>query len=565
MEYRALAETFADIASRSGRLEKTEHLADLFAAVEPELLPAVTQLVQGRVYERWASADIGVSSARTREAISRATGISEEEIEELWREAGDLGDAAARAVERDTQATLVARPLTVERVYDVLRGLAEMAGPGSTDRRVGELAGLLSDADPLSAKFIVRTAGGAMRLGVGEGLIRDAIAWAFLEKTEAAEQAVKRAYEVTNDFGRVAVVARNEGRSGLDELDLELFRPIKPMLAQRSEDLETAMADLADPEGRVMLEVKYDGIRAKVHGDGQRRELYTRRLETVTTQFPDVMDAVRAAIEAEQYIVEAEIVGIDPDTGRPVPFQQLSRRIKRKHDIETLAEEIPVHTYVFDLLYLDGRSLVDAPLRERLRLLDDMLTPASSLTRVEHCVTASLAEARAFREDARSDGHEGVMVKNLDATYEPGSRVGYQQKVKDVLDPLDLAVTRAKWSEGRKREFLGRPYLACRNADGDLLEVGRMHSGFTDEQLAEFTDLVEPLIQQIDGREAIFRPEVVLEVECAEIQQSPTYESGYALRFPRLKRIRQDLDVADVDTIDRVAELYASQSGSQSL
>lgn len=340
MQYRDLVAVFEELAAADARTQKTRRLAELLADVETEQLGPVLLLTRGRLFEPWEAGELGVSSALTREAVARATGVAEDDIEATWRETGDLGTAAARAVAAAAQQTFSSRPLTVTRVYEVLRGLAEHEGRGSRDRRVADLAGLIADAEPVEAKYLVRTAGGAMRLGVGDGIIRDAIVAALLDDGSAT---VKRAIEVTNDVGLVAKIARTDGVAGLAELDVTPFRPIKPMLAQRGEDVATAMADLGDPDGRVLLEAKYDGIRAKLHGEGDRRRLYTRRLADVTAQFPDVMEAFSAAIDADAFIIEAELVGIDHDRDEPVPFQELSRRIQREHDVERLAARIPVY------------------------------------------------------------------------------------------------------------------------------------------------------------------------------------------------------------------------------
>ncbi len=562
MDYGELVGTYEELAATQSRLEKTEILATLLKEAERDRLGPVVRLLRGRTFERWESGDLGISSSLTHEAISRATGIEMETIETWWRETGDLGDAAARATQEATQVTLVSGKLTVDLVHDTLRSLADMSGSGSRDRRVGEIAGLLTNAEPLEAKYLVRTVCGAMRLGIGEGILRDAIAWAFLEESETGAAAVQSALDVTNDFGVVARTARDQGRNGLASLEMEVFRPIKPMLAQQAEDLQTAFTELAAPDGTVLLEVKYDGMRAKLHGEGDDYRIYSRRLEDVTAQFPDIERAM-ADISLDRFVIEAEVVGFDPENERPVPFQELSRRITRKYEIDRLKEEVPVRVFVFDLLYDDNDLLLAEPLRERLRGLNEPIRETQDrLMRADHLVTDDPAEATQFRASALASGHEGIMVKNLDAAYQPGSRVGYQQKVKSTHDPLDLVVTRAKWSEGRKSDFLGRPYLACRDAEGALREVGRMHTGFTDEELETFHGLVEPLIQSLEGREAALRPEVVLEVECAEIQRSTTYDAGYALRFPRLKRIRPDLAVEDIDTLHTVAEMYESQSES---
>ena len=560
MEYRALVDVYDDLSDTSSTLDKRDILAACLAGVDPDLLPTVVRLARGRVFARWESGELGVSTSLASEAIAKATGVDEAQIEDWWREEGDLGDAAAQAVAQRTQQTLVSESLTVSRVAETLREVAAYEGKGSQSRRVDAIAGLVSDADPAEAKYVVRTIVGAMRLGVGEGIVRDALADVFLDGSEAAVDAIERAYEVTNDFAVVAERARDAGREGLADLDVEIFRPIKPMLAESADDLSTAITDLADDDGEVLLETKYDGIRAKLHRREDEIRVFTRRLTDVTEQFPDVVAAAESQIDAREYIVEAEVVGYDPETGDPVPFQELSQRIKRNSDIEAMAEQVPVTVYPFDLVTLDGRSRLDDPLRDRLDALEAVLDPvAGDIERAANVHAEAQEAAEQFYERALAAGHEGMMVKNLDATYQPGSRVGYQQKVKPTMEPLDLVVTRAKWSEGRKSDYLGRPFLACRTEDGSLSEVGRMHTGFTDEQLETFTDLVEPRIQSVDGREADLRPEIVLEVEYEEIQESPTYDSGFALRFPRLVEIRDDLGPEDADTLERVERLYEQQ------
>lgn len=561
MQYADLVDVYADLEDTSSTLEKTAILADCFSKVDDRHLPRVVRLVRGKVFAPWESEDIGISTSLMTDAIAKATGIDSTQIETWWRERGDLGNAAAVAINQRQQQPLFSKSLTVDQVYETLREVATYEGDGSQQRQIDTISGLLTHSSPSEARYLVRTVAGAMRLGVGEGLVRDAIADAFLDDTESGKRAVKQAYEVTNDFTVVAQRAKSGDKSALTELDVELFRPIKPMLAKKAENINTAVSELSDASGVVLLEAKYDGIRAKIHKQNDEIRVFTRRLEEVTKQFPDVVTAAEEQITADEYIIEAEVVAYDPKSHDPVPFQQLSRRIKRKYEIDELVETVPVRTYLFDLIQLDGKSYIESPLRERLRCLEEILDPDQRrIARAEHLQTDSAERAQDFYEDVLSAGHEGVMAKNLDATYQPGSRVGYQQKIKPTMEPLDLVVTRAKWSEGRISDFLGRPYLACQNGDDEFSEVGRMHTGFTDDQLEEFMDLVEPLIQEVDGREAKLKPEVVLEVEYEEIQKSPQYDSGYALRFPRLKRIRHDLDPDNTDTLDKVKELYQQQS-----
>ncbi len=605
MEYAALVEVYDRLAGTQSTHRKVAIVAETLAETPREDLPMVLRLLRGELFAPWDPAELGVSSSLASRAIERATGVPEAEVETDWRETGDLGSAAARAVERAVQQTLVSETLTVERVYGDLRDLADYEGAGSEDRRVDTVAGLLADADPDEAKYVVRTALGHLRLGVGRGTIRDAIAAAFVgsdhtepgETPEADVEAVERALQVTNDAGLVARTAAAAGRAGLADLDLEVGRPVEVMLAEKADSVETAVADALEASSAAetgegdgeedddgsgnadspappapLSEYKVDGFRAQVHfetqeagggsgdsGDGETGpQIFTRRLEDVTAQFPDVVDAM-AGFDADAYIVEGEVVAYDPDTGEPVPFQQLSRRIKRKHDVQRLVEEVPVVIYLFDLLYLDGESLLDRSLAERVDALEGRLTELANETeRMPNLRSRDPDRVREFYEDALAAGHEGIMVKTADATYQPGKRVGYTRKVKPTMESLDLVVTRAKWSEGRRSNNLGRLYLACRDGE-DFREVGRLSTGFTDEQLADLTARLEPHILEEDGRDVDLEPTEVLEVAYEEIQQSPEYDSGYALRFPRFEGFRDDLDVGDADTLERVESLYESQ------
>jgi len=554
MEYATLAAVYRSVEATQADTEKTAALADLFRDAG-DLLPVVVRLARGKVYPRYAATDLGVSSSLTQAAVEKATGVDANRIEEWWKETGDLGAAAERAVAERTQQTLASTPLTVERVHDTLRELAEYEGAGSQERKVDAVAGLVSDADPAEARFVVRTALGHLRIGVGDGTVRDALAAAF----DVPVDAVERAHQLTNDVALVAETARDEGETGLHELDVELFRPVEAMLARAADDLEAGLADVGTGD-TAYLEVKYDGARVQLHKDGDDVRVFTRRMEDVTAQFPDAVEAVRAGVDADRCILDGELVGYDPDTGDPVAFQRFSKRIKRKYGVEELAAEIPVTLHLFDCLH-DGDSLLDDPLAARLDRLDVLIDPIpGDIERARHQTPDGLDAVETFYREALSAGHEGVMCKNPEAAYTPGRRVDTMAKVKPTMEPLDLVVTRAKYSEGRRSEQLGRLYLACYDADRDALrEVGRLSTGYTDEELAALTERLEPLIRERDGRDVDLDPAVVLEVEYEEIQESTEYGSGYALRFPRFLAVREDLAPTDADTHERVERLYEEQ------
>lgn len=572
MEYADLVSVYERLEATDANTEKRDILASTFGSAE-DLLGRIVTLVRGRLGPAHDQVELGVSSSLTLEAVLHATGADEAKVRERWRETGDLGDAAAWAVEHGGQQTLFSESLTVERVHETLRDLSGYEGAGSQQRRVDALAGLIADAEPSEARYVVRTALGHMRIGVGEGAIRDAIAVAFLDGGAAAVSAVERAYQVTNDYRVVAETARDEGRSGLETLDIQLFRPIQSMLAQKAESLADGLREAAG-EGRVRCEVKYDGIRIQIHvSDGEVR-LFTRRLENVTAQFPDAVRAIEAGVEADELILDGELVGYTPEsveaeTRQSVPFQDLSRRVKREEDIAEMAGEVPVIVHVFDCLY-DGRSLIDAPLTDRLDVLIDAFesvepTVAERVGGLESAAATWASPeapepAEHLYRQALDDGHEGLMLKDPTAAFEPGRRVGRLLKVKPTMEPLDLVVTRAMYSEGRRSEWLGRLYLACYDeSTNELREVGRLSTGYTDEELERLTERLEALIRSRDGRSVELEPAVVLEVEYEEIQESPEYDSGYALRFPRFLSVREDLDPTDADKLERIEGLYESQ------
>jgi len=572
MEYAALVEVYDCLAATDSNNEKRDILAGVFADAGEMLVRLVT-LARGRLSPAYDRTELGVSSSLTLDAVLRATGAPEAAVREHWRETGDLGDAAAWAVENGSQQTLFSSTLTVERVHDDLRELATYEGAGSQDRKVDTLAGLLADADANEARYVVRTALGHMRVGVGEGTIRDAVAHAFLDGSADAIEAVERAYQVTTDFRVVAETARDEGRTGLDALDVELFRPVQVMLAEKAESLTAGLTDAAS-DGRALCEYKYDGIRVQIHVDGDEVRLFTRRLENVTEQFPDVVRAVREGVGADRAVLDGELVGYTPDTiltdaRDPVAFQEFSRRVKRESDIESMARRVPTVVHLFDCL-TDGETLLGQPLSERLERLDATFAPVEpdpdapraglERSRSVWVETDDPGPAEALYREALDAGHEGLMVKNPGATYQPGRRVGRLLKLKPTMEALDLVVTRATYSEGRRSEWLGRLYLGCYDPSSDTFrEVGRLSTGYTDDELAALTDQLEELVTARDGRDVDLRPAVVLEVEYEEIQESSEYDSGYALRFPRFVGVREDLDPTDADTAGRVGELYSSQ------
>jgi DNA ligase-1 len=549
MRFTEFAGVCEKLEGMSGRIEMTDVVADFLAKTDEYLLPTVCHFLQGKVFPLWSEQELGVAEKLMVKCMSTVSGKTEAEIEVAIKETGDPGLAAERILSSKKQTTLYTRTLEVEDVERSLTKLAVLSGKGSQDKKIAYINELLSSADGVEAKYIVRLILGELRLGVGDGIVRDAIAKAF--GVDAGE--VERAYYLTSDLGEVARIIKARGVKGLKEVAMKPGQPIRVMLAQKKQSVREAVEEL----GEAAFEVKYDGARVQIHKDGKEVTLYTRRLENVTKQFPEVVSAAQENIKAKEAIIEGEIVAIQMLGDRtPRPFQDLSRRIKRKYNIPEIQKRIPVEVNLFDVLYVNGEGKLETPFTERRRLLKSMINETTTFRLAEQLVTKSRSKAEEFYNKALKMKHEGVMAKVLTAPYQPGSRVGYMYKIKPVMETLDLVVVGATWGEGRRANWLGSYLLAVHDPNtGEFQTIGRMATGISDEQLAEYTEYFKPYITKEEGKDVTIRPHVVFEVAYEEIQKSPTYTSGYALRFPRLVRLRDDKGPADADTPERVIEI----------
>ncbi|MFH1591039.1 MAG: ATP-dependent DNA ligase [archaeon] len=376
-------------------------------------------------------------------------------------------------------------------------------------------------------------------------------------------ESVQHAYDLTNDFGEVARIAKEEGLKGLNAVTITPCKPLKVMLAQKVKGVEEGISRLGTP---LEAEYKYDGFRMQVHHDGKRITIFTRRLEDVTTQFPDVVATLKNHVKAESYILDAEAVGRDPKTGAYRPFQEISQRIRRKYNIKALAEALPVELNIFDVLYLDGKSMLDVPFSDRRAAVERLVTAVpGKVCLAEKLIATDADRIESFYQAALKAGNEGLMLKKLDAPYKPGSRVGFMVKLKPTMDTLDVVVVGAEWGEGKRSSWLTSFSIAIVDDSGTYLEIGKVGTGIKElegEELTfqRITDLLKPLIQSQKGREVVVRPEVVLEIRYEEIQKSPTYGSGFALRFPRVVGLREDRAPEEASTLDQVEDLFFGQN-----
>lgn len=532
----------------SSRLQLTEMIAQFLTELASDEVPAALRLLIGQVFPEWDERALNLSWRAVSKIVTDLTDASDKDRERVYSQAVDAGAAVRMFLESSRKGSVHTPPLTIAEVYTTFEEIAETSGKGSRARKEELLRSLLARAPALEAKYLVKNVVREMRHGVSEGIALDAIALA----SGTGKKLVRRANMLSGDLGEVAVTALQEGETGLRRIRPRLFRPLKPMLAQTATDLAEAFGY---HDGRIALEYKLDGARVQIHKDGPEVKIYTRNLSEVTRSLPEVVSEVREEARADTAIMEGEVIAVDLK-GRPLPFQHLMRRFRRVHKIEEIAREVPVRLHLFDILYCRDESLVDRPYHERWQMLEQ--TKGKLLT-VRRKTPQDVSEGEDFAEQAYRDGHEGLIAKHLDAPYRPGVRGKAWFKIKHVTS-LDLVIVAADWGYGRRHGWLSNYHLAARGEDeGTFLEVGKTFKGLTDAEFRRMTERLLALETRRRGGTVLVEPKVVVEVLFNEIQASSQYESGLALRFARISRLREDKTPEEADTISTMRQIFHQQ------
>ena len=610
MKFEDFAEHVITIEAEPADLEIVSLVSELFIRAgneSEETLSTVVRFVKGTVFPAWSSQTLDVGPALLHETIAQAAGpnIDSADVENRLADYGEIGAVAASydlSGQRGLSAftTSTSDPLTITRVNDTLRAVASASGDGSESRRRDLLFGLFSKASSSEARILARLTLGEMRIGVGTGTVRDAIISGFIqpptdndiesaktyedaqpapvasqsqtdntdvsisedEQTERSNPdssansdsaaVVERALQVSNDYGMVATVARNQGRAGLADISLEVGRPIQAMLAQAADSV-----DAVDTWDAVAVETKFDGARVQIHTDGESVSLYSRNMENVTDPLPEIVEFISQRVTVPA-ILDAEVVAVSDD-GNPLAFQEVLRRFRRKYDIDAMRDSVSLNVYVFDCLHVDDTDLLDMSLRQRRDKLRGLFETTDALSPFQ--ITTETDVIAQARTQALSNGHEGVMLKDPDSTYNPGSRGQHWLKHKPDVETLDLVVTGAEWGEGRRANVFGTFVVSARTtADEPQFEpLGKVATGLTDDQLDALTEQLRPHVRSEDGQTVMIEPAIVVEVGYEAIQRSPTYTSGFALRFPRVVGIRHDKAVSDADSLSRVRRLTTDE------
>src|SRR6059058_1014281 len=577
MQFARVVDVYEKIEATSKRLEMTELLVGLLRETPKEDLDKVVYLTQGRIHPDYEGIELGLAEKMVIRVLAHATGLEDARVMRLWKEKGDLGLVAQEAIAARRQKPLESSPLTVSKVYQHLDAIAREAGEGSQERKIRLLSELLGNAAPREAKYVVRMVIGQMRLGVADMTIVDALAATFATKSDRAR--VERAYNVSSDLGEVARVLASKGVEGLKDIHLKLFRPIRAMLAERLETLE----EIFERMGKAALEYKYDGLRVQAHVSPKRIELFSRHLENITGQFPEIVDGLKSAIKDRAAILEGEAVPVDPNTGEFLPFQEVSRRRGRKTEVDKMAMEFPVSLFAFDCLLRENDDLTPRPYRERRKALDSILRPNDRIRLATVRITDSVKEAEQFFDEALQAGCEGLMAKALESTYDAGARgfqwIKFKKEYSAALsDTIDLVVVGAFAGRGKRAGTYGALLMAAYDDVADVFRTTcKLGTGFDDETLYALPDRFKGERRdrrpaRVDSKlepDVWFEPTTVLEVRGAEITVRPVHTAawdkirpgaGLAIRFPRFTgRWRDDKKPEDATSTKELLEMYNLQ------
>ncbi|MCX6693315.1 MAG: ATP-dependent DNA ligase [Methanomicrobiales archaeon] len=527
----------------SGRLDTIQMIAEAIPTLIDSELPVFIRFLMGKVFPDWSEQVLGIGPNLLYEGVAYVTGLKKGDVVTTIAGEGDVGRAVERLLAKKVQTSFFSEEPGIMEVYSDLTRIALSGGVNSQREKLRGIKKLFANATPLEGRYLARLLLEDMRIGVGEGNVREAIAQAF----QIESSLVEHAHQALNDLGEVAVLART-GEESLKNVRIRLFHPVKMMLSQVG-SIQGAIAD----HKTIIAEVKYDGSRFQFHREGKKARVYSRRLEDVTTALPDVVARLNEAC-SHDVILDGEVIAIKD--GKPMPFQNVLRRFRRKHDVATMRDEVAMLPIVFDILYCDGETLIDLPVTARRQRLLEVVNGVAA----PQLVSAATEEVEAFYQAALSEGHEGIMIKVPSSCYTPGVRGKNWLKVKPQVDTLDLLVIGADWGEGKRGRVFGSFLLACRNDAGAFSPVTRVATGFSDEELATLHDLLKDRVITASGREVTFEGDLVFEVGYAEVQISPNYAVGFALRFPRFIRVRDDKGKGDIDSIGTIRERYALQN-----
>ena len=581
MKFAEIAEFFERMEITSKRLELTEILVELLKNTPIDVISKVTYLIQGKLRPNFEGVELGIAERLAMKAISKSAGVSMKKIEDDYKVGGDLGVTAANILKQKTQTTFSAESITLERVYDTLFKIAKLEGKGSQDMKIKYISSLLNDATTNESKFILKILLGTLRLGIAENTLMDALAIAFTDE-KSNRVLIENAYNVSSDLGYVSEVVAKQGINGIKKFEIAIFNPIRPMLADRVKSEEDAIKKFQD---EFAAEYKLDGERAQIHKKGDEIIIFSRSLEKITQYYPDIVEKIPNLLICDECILEAEVVAINEDTGNFLPFQELMHR-RRKYKLEKAVSDYPITVNFFDILFLNGKKIIDLPYLERRSNLLKIVKDDKFVKVIPMSIIKNEGDVLEILENSINSGCEGLMLKMLQSPYRAGMRGSNWLKLKreyqnELGDSLDLIVIGAFFGKGRRTGRYGTLLLASYNSENDTFpSICKVGTGFTDESLDQLYQILSPnvtikknsKIESDMNADVWFEPSLVIEIVASEITLSPIHktgfnilrkESGLALRFPKFTgKVRSEKNVEDASTDEEVIALYKSQKKS---
>lgn len=579
MEFSLLVNAFEQMETTTSRLRLTDHLVTLLKMTPTDVIEKVVYLIQGKLRPDYEGIELGLAEKMILRSLAQSSGLGMTALLEIYRKTGDLGDLAKEAMFHKDQSTLMPQEMTVESVYSVLYKIAKTGGPRSQEFKIKLVSSILNESSPREGRYIIKFIMGSLRLGIADNTVMDALSLAFTG-TKENRIMLENAYNVSSDLGTVARILAKEGLNAVKKIKIVLFKPVRPMLAERVPTVEDVFRQI---EGYAAAEFKLDGERIQVHKQSKHVELFSRRLEKITSHFPDIANII-AGSKLKDTILEGEVVAIDANTSQFLPFQVLMHR-RRKHGVEEAMRNYPVFLNVFDVLYYNGESRTYLPYLERRKMIEYLIQEINDhrILVVPQTVVKNAKSLSSFMSKAVEDGCEGVMIKQLESDYRAGARGYAWIKLKreyrsDLTDTLDLVIVGALYGRGRRVGKYGALLLASYDPKTDTFKTtSKVGTGFTDQHLEDFYKGLEkhrlkkrhPRVDAAMQMDVWFEPKVVIEIVASEITLSPIHTAGMnsikdnyglALRFPKFTgKVRDDKNAEDATKVEELISMYNLQ------
>jgi DNA ligase-1 len=584
VDFSTIVDTFEQMDQTSSRLALTEFLVHLLKKTPIDIIDKVIYLIQGKLYPDYEGIELGLAEKMALRSLGNSIGIDIATLVEVYRKTGDIGDSAQELMKKKNQTTLFGEKMTVERVYSTFDKIARTAGPGSQEMKMRLVSSLLNDATPREGRYIMKFAVGTLRLGIADYSVLDALALAFTGD-KSNRRILEIAYNVSSDLGAVAKLLATKGLESVKLLQITLYKPVRPMLAERVSTADEALDRMNN--SAASAEYKLDGERLQIHKGKDNVQLFSRRLEKITDHYPDVAEAINSIRNVKGMILEAEVVAVNADTGEFLPFQELMHR-RRKHGVREAVEDYPVVINIFDVLYFNGIDRTGLTYQKRRKLIEKILDSSNNeyMKLVPQIIVKNTEQVEKFMADAIEKGCEGLMIKQLSSTYRAGAREFAWIKLKreyrsDLADTLDLVIVGALYGRGRRVGKYGALLLAVYDPKADLFRsTCKVGTGFTDQHLQDlYSNLEKHIITHRHARvdtgmemDVWFEPKAVIEVAASEITLSPSHTAaknsvredfGLALRFPKFTgKIRYDKNPEDATNVEELVSMYRSQRRS---